>query len=138
MTEEYSQTLRGLFEAWNRHDLDEAARYYSPDYEGNDVGEASPLRGLPGARKNMERYLIAFPDLTFTIQEIVQEGNRLSVVWTAAGTHLGSLMNIPATGRSVNLQGMSYLEFSSAGILRAVYVWDLAGVLRALGLLPDL
>ena len=47
-------------------------------------------------------------------------------------------MNIPPTGRKVAVQGVSILTVEEHRITRGVYEWDVAGLLRAIGLLPDL
>jgi hypothetical protein len=47
-------------------------------------------------------------------------------------------MNIPPTGRAIVLHGVSLLTVSSGKITRASYLWDVAGLLRCLGLLPEL
>ena len=43
----------------------------------------------------------AFPDLRFTIEKLVTEGDTVAGRLTTSGTHQGPLMGIPPTGRSV-------------------------------------
>lgn len=138
MTEDIIGFVRELVDAWNTHDLERALAFYSPGYEGVDVGQASPQRGLEGVRQTMARYWSAFPDLHFTGDETIIEGNRIALAWTARGTHQGTLMNIPATGRSILVPGVSLLTIEGGKITRGLYIWDVAGLLRAIGLLPDL
>jgi predicted ester cyclase len=59
-------------------------------------------------------------------------------VWTARGTHRGSVMNIPPTGRAINVRGVSVLTIENAQVKNAIYIWDVAGLLRNIGLLPEL
>jgi hypothetical protein len=47
-------------------------------------------------------------------------------------------MNIPPTGRSVEIRGVSMLTIKDNQVQRGLYIWDVAGLLRALGLLPEL
>jgi predicted ester cyclase len=68
----------------------------------------------------------------------MQDECRIAALWTVVGTHAGGPMNIPATGRTVRLHGASFFEVAAGRIVRANHVWDTAGLLRALGLLPDL
>ena len=56
----------------------------------------------------------------------------------AHGTHLGTLMNIPASGRSVSVRGVSVFTLAAGQVSRATYIWDVAGLLRTIGLLPEL
>jgi steroid delta-isomerase-like uncharacterized protein len=132
------ETVRNLLEAWNAHDVGRIETFYAPDYEGVDVGLASPQRGPQSASRNMERYLLAFPDLRFVEQDLIVQGNRAVLVWKANGTHEGRLMNIPPTGRRIAVHGTSVLTVEEGKILRGLYVWDVAGLLRSIGLLPEL
>jgi hypothetical protein len=47
-------------------------------------------------------------------------------------------MNIQATGRSVAMRGMSLLTLEDGKIKCGLYIWDVAGLLRSIGLLPEL
>ena len=47
-------------------------------------------------------------------------------------------MNIPPTGRAVRIRGVSLLTVADGRLKRARRIWDLAGLLRSFGLLPEL
>lgn len=83
-------------------------------------------------------YLAAFPDLNFTVEETVIDGDRVAQIWRTHATHRGPLLNIPATGRRIAVRGASLLTFREGRLYRAVYIWDVAGLLREIGLLPEL
>jgi steroid delta-isomerase-like uncharacterized protein len=124
--------------AWNNHDLDHLLTLYTPDYEGTDVGESGPHRGLDDLRRSLAAYLEAFPDLHFVTDSLIVQGNQLSLAWTARGTHLGKLMNIPPTSHPVTVRGVSLLTVQNNKFSRGFYIWDVAGLLRNIGLLPEL
>ncbi len=138
LSEDIGRLVGRLVEAWNSHDPDRVARLYASSYEGVDVGEASPQRGPEGIRQSAVRYLRAFPDLQLSEEEQIVEGNRVALAWKARGTHRGALLNIPATGRLVEIRGVSLLALDGGKIARGLYVWDVAGLLRDLGLLTEL
>lgn len=127
-----------LTAAWNAHDPQAAAALCAADYEGENVGEAMPHRGPEGMASSIAIYLTAFPDLHFTVDEVVIEGDRVVQGWRADATHSGPLMNIPASGRSIHVRGASLLTFRAGKLWRAIYIWDVAGLLREIGLLPEL
>ena len=135
---EVTQLITELLAAWNAHDVDRAAALYAPDYQGLDIGEAMPQQGPDGLRQSLGRYLRAFPDLYFILDETVVQDDRVVLAWTACGTHRGRLMNIPPTGREIVLHGVTLLNVTDGKISRASYIWDVAGLLRGLGLLPEL
>jgi steroid delta-isomerase-like uncharacterized protein len=127
-----------LTEAWNSHDPPRAAALCAADYEGENVGEATPHRGPDGMAASVATYLAAFPDLSFTVDDVIVQENRVVQVWHAQATHRGPLMNIPPTGLRIEVRGASVLTFRGDKLCRAVYIWDVAGMLRGIGLLPEL
>jgi steroid delta-isomerase-like uncharacterized protein len=131
--------LVGRFtEAWNHHETERAATLFAADYEGFDISEAAPRRGQQGAREWMQRYFRAFPDMQFKHGQTVVQGNRAAIAWIAQGTHQGYLLNIPPTGRTFTVRGVSFLTIVNNQIQRGEYIWDLAGLLRCIRLLPEL
>jgi hypothetical protein len=52
--------------------------------------------------------------------------------------HAGSFLQIPATNRSVTVRGISMLSVRDGKITRGIHLWDLAGLLRDVNLLPNL
>lgn len=131
----YAETIN---EAWNSHDIEKVLSFYSADYIADDVGQASPLRGHEGLRAMLETYWLAFPDLQFRVTDRLIQDSRLVVVWVAEGTHQGTIMNIPPTGHKVEVRGVSIIDVENGLVVRGQYVWDLAGMLRHMGLLPEL
>jgi steroid delta-isomerase-like uncharacterized protein len=127
-----------LTEAWNSHDPQLVAAHCADDYEGENVGEAAPHRGPDGMAASVASYLLAFPDLRFSVDEAIVQDNRVVQVWRAHGTHRGPLMNIPGTGRRIEVRGASMLTYRDGKLYRALYIWDVAGLLREIGLLPEL
>ena len=125
-------------QAWNSHDIEKVLDYYSPQYIGEDVGQAFLLRGREGIGAILENYWQAFPDLEFTMTDVVIQDGRVAIVWMAEGTHHGMIMNIPPTGHRVAVRGVSILDIKDGLVVRGQYIWDLAGMLRHMGLLPEL
>ena len=86
----------------------------------------------------MSRYIHAFPDLQITCEDIVAQDERVAFTWTARGTHNGPLMNIPPTGFAIEVRGSSFLTMRDNLIYESRHIWDMAGLLRGIRLLPDL
>jgi steroid delta-isomerase-like uncharacterized protein len=136
--EQVMQLITELVQAWNAHDPDRVAALYASDYLGTDVSEAHPQRGPQGVRQTVARYLCAFPDVEVVPEETIIQGERVAIVSTVKGTHQGKLMNIPATGRLAVIRGVSIFTVRDGKIAQAQYIWDVAGFLRSIGLLPEL
>lgn len=138
MSDHLAGFIADLLEAVNAHDLERVACFYSPEYEGIDVAERAPHHGPQGIRENLQRYFEAFPDLHISADELLVQGDRAALAWTGRATHLGRLLNIPPTGRQVTLRGVAILTVQDNQVRRLLQVWDVAGLLRTIGLLPEL
>jgi len=138
MSESNAKLIQDLLDGWNQHDAGKVAALYAPDYEEEDIAAADKHRSPIAARATMVLYLRAFPDLRLEAENIVIEGNCAAMSWILIGTHRGTLMNIPATGRAVKVRGVSMMTIADGKIKRTCRVWDLAGLLRTFGLLPEL
>ena len=138
MTHNLVPYIQNLTRAWNSHDLEVVLPYYSEDYEGVDIGEPGVQQGRKAVQEMLLRYWQAFPDLYFTVQNTVAEENRIAISWHAEGTHQGEIMHIPPTGHKVEVRGMSVIDIEDGLIVRGHYIWDMAGMLRHIGLLPEL
>jgi steroid delta-isomerase-like uncharacterized protein len=133
-----AQLIADLIAASNAHDLDQATAFFAADYEGCDVAQVEPQHGRTGIRCALARYFEALPDVRFDLDDLVVTSDRAVAVWTATGTHLGALMNIPPSGRRVSVRGVSTVRLREGQIYQATHIWDVAGLLRSIGLLPDL
>ena len=138
MSSDLAAYADAISQAWNSHDIEKVLRFYSPAYVAEDVGQAFLLRGHEGIRAMLETYWQAFPDREFTVIDAVVQDSRMAIVWMAEGTHRGPIMNIPATGHRVEVRGVSIIDVKDGLIVRGQYIWDLAGMLRHMGLLPEL
>jgi steroid delta-isomerase-like uncharacterized protein len=127
-----------LINAWNSHDFAQVEPFYSPDYQGYDVAQATPQFGIEGIKAALTHYWEAFPDLHFSLQNSVCEDDSICLFWVATGTHRGPILNIPATGRTVRVQGVALHRIREGKVIHCHYIWDTAGMLRDLGLLPAL
>jgi steroid delta-isomerase-like uncharacterized protein len=130
--------ISSLVDAWNAHDVEALLDLLSPDYEQSDVCQATPQRGLDQTREVVEAYLAAFPDLRFTTEEMIVQENHVAVRWSANGTHRGTVLHIPPTHKVVRVCGVSMFTLEDNKISRGRHIWDVAAMLREMGLLPEL
>jgi hypothetical protein len=92
--------------------------------------------GLVGAKAVHQGLLTAFPDSHTTIDDLVAEGDRVVMRGTATGTHKGSFMGAPPTGKSFKVTTMSVFRIANGKIVEHWGVVDGTGVLQQLGLMP--
>ncbi|MEZ4768961.1 MAG: ester cyclase [Caldilineales bacterium] len=138
MSQQTRDLIAQLVEAWNSHDPERVGAWYTEDCYGLDVAVARPQIGREGVQQMFAAYYQAFPDLEITPDEVIVEGDRVALFWTARATHMGPILNIPGSGRSIEARGVNRLVFSDGKVCETLTIWDVAGMLRGLGLLPDL
>jgi steroid delta-isomerase-like uncharacterized protein len=97
---------------------------------------------LPAGPENMKKiiklYMSAFPDAEFTLDDLIAEGEKVVVRWTATGTHQAGLAGIPATGRRVTVSGTDVYRVSGGKLREAWTNWDTLGFVQQLGVVPRL
>lgn len=120
--------------AFNRQDLVTYAELYAPDAAIRGLGPGPlDVEGMLGV---YQAFFAGFPDLRVTVEETVEEGERLAVRITVTGTHEGAFQGIPPTGRRVEVQAISILHFSEGRIVERWNQLDQLGMLQQLGVLP--
>ena len=105
------------------------------DYVYNEptVGE---VRGQGGYKQLIMGYRTAFPDLQFSIDEQIAEGDRVVTCWTATGTQNGELFGIKPTGKRCTVQGILVSRIADGKVVEEHESWDVHGMLRQLGAAP--
>lgn len=130
--------IHDLLDAVNAHDAARVAHFHADDYEGLDVSRAARRQGRQGISDELRDWWRAFPDLHFSICDVVVQPGRLAFLWTAEGTHEHAFLRVPPTGRRIEVCGVTLLTIRDGKIARGLYLWDMAGLLRSMKLLPDL
>ncbi len=130
--------IHNLVDALNSHDPAQVARYYTPDFRGMDVSLGTRYCNRQDVVMAFEQNLHAFPDLRMEAHGMLAYDNRVMFVWTLTGTQHGVFAHIPPTHKFVTACGASVLHLRDGHIHRGMRLWDLAGLLRDLGFLPEL
>lgn len=133
-----AQLVIDLIDTWNDYDIERAAVFYATDHEAIDVAYSKPLLGQQGGSLLLRHYLKAFPDLFIQRDKVIEQGYEVALFWTFHGTHQGAFLNIPPTERRVAVRGTSLFEIADNQVIRSQHIWDVAGLLRSIGLLPEL
>jgi steroid delta-isomerase-like uncharacterized protein len=137
---ENSQTnanvVKRFYDAFNQKNemiLDEVI---AADYI--DYGHQPPGRGVQGAKDDFRGLVGAFQDARFDIDDIIVTDDRVVARWSAQGTHTGDFLGLPATHRTMTLQGISIYKVRDGKILETHNAADLLSVLVQLGVFPPM
>ena len=80
--------------------------------------------------------ITAFPNGKYSLDEMIGNGDKVVLRWTFKGTHKGSLMGIPPTGKKVRMEAISIYTFKDGLITEIWEQYDKYGLLQQLGVIP--
>ena len=133
-TEENKAILRRYFdEAWNKGRLDVLDEIVAPNYVNHDPAVPGLPAGPAGLKPILAGFRAGFPDLLFTIEDLLAEGDRVVTRWTMRGTHLGEFAGLPPTGRAVVTGGIQIERVSNGQIVEHWRKSDDLGLMQQLG-----
>ena len=139
MSAENKSLVRRWFrEIWSKGKLAVADQIVATNYANHDPAGPMPEPGREGFKKHVITYRNAFPDLTLAINDILAEGNKVTVRWTARGTHKGELMGIAPTGKQTTLTGISVIRIAGGKLAEHWVTWDTFGMMQQLGVIAPL
>jgi predicted ester cyclase len=121
-----------VFNKKNRAAIDE---FIDP----NQVDHAAPPGtpgGLAGAKQTISMYLTAFPDLHFTVEDMIVEGDKLVARLTVRGTQQGAFMGIPPTGKHVTVTAIDISRMAGGKSVEHWIEMDTLGMMQQLGVIP--
>ncbi len=132
------RAVTDVLQYWNRQDIEGVLAYYDESITWLNIAMEETYRGKGEVRVFLRKLFAAFPDLNFEVTYKLARGDNVAEQWCIRGTHLGTFMGIPATGRRVEIQGMSMAELREAKFVSDHFYFDALGVLRDMALMPPL
>jgi len=92
--------------------------------------------GIKDYKQHVSEFCSAFPDLHFTIDDIVAEGDKVAVRLTATGTHKGEFRGIPSTNKKVTVSMIQIDRVVGGKFVEGWSRYDTLGLMQQLGLIP--
>jgi predicted SnoaL-like aldol condensation-catalyzing enzyme len=139
MSEQNKTNLRRLFEeVWNKGHVQVADELIAPTYTHHDSSSPDLGRGPESEKKRVTLYRNAFPDIRFTIEDLLVEGETVVARWSCRGTHKGELSGIAPTNKQCNFTGVSIARFTNGKMFEGYVHWDALGLMQQLGVVPEL
>lgn len=123
-------------EVWNKGNLTVLDEVMLPTVVVHNLPPKLPPN-IEGFKQFIKMFRTAFPDLRFTVDDVIAEGDKVVVRWTSTGTHKGQLMNFPPSGKKGTVTGMSIMRFDTKGkSLETWHQFDELGMLQQIGVMP--
>ena len=103
----------------------------------DDFVEYEQIPGLPNGKEAPKVFMTmarnAFPDFRMTVQDVLQDGNKVIVRARASGTHEGEFMGMPATGKQFDIAVIDIMEYDGDKAIGHWGVMDMAAMMNQLG-----
>jgi steroid delta-isomerase-like uncharacterized protein len=123
--------VRRFVDVVNAHDVSAVDEVLAEEFRlppGDDGLDRSGLKAV------LQYYFTAFPDLHYSIEDLVSEGDRVVARVRMSGTHEGDYDGQPGTGRHFDVEEVDIFNLSNDRIASYRTVWDELGFRRQLGL----
>jgi steroid delta-isomerase-like uncharacterized protein len=99
-------------------------------------GRTEPMAGPAGYLEIIAMMRGGFPDIQWTLEETITEGGNVAGRFTMRGTHQGTFLGVPATGKKIVVQTMNFYRWSNGQIVEERGQPDLVGLLQQIGAVP--
>ena len=134
---DHAATMRKAYELISAHDIDGFG-----DLLNDDMIEHEETPGFPptkdGVKAFFNAYIAAFPDLRMNVEDVIASGDKVVARFRATGTNTGDFMGMPATGKSVDVQGVDIIRFGDDGKAAEHWgVFDAMAMMQQLGAIPE-
>lgn len=113
-----------------------AREVIAPDAEFHAPSHREPLRGPEGYLELIAMMRAGFPDVRWTLEETVTEGDTVAARFTMRGTHQGEFFGIPASGKTISVQAMNFYYLEDGKIVKERGQPDLLAVMQQIGAVP--
>ena len=138
MSERNTNAVRRLFdEVWTKGNQVVVDELFAQNYTHHDPSTADLGQGPQSEKRRVTLYRTAFPDLRFTIEDVIAEGETVVARFSAQGTHKGNLNEIAPTGKKLNITGVTICRFENGKIVEGYVNWDALGMMQQLGVVAE-
>ncbi len=131
ITENKKIIERRVEEIWNQGKLATIDELIAP----NLISNGQPV-GREGFRQFVTAVRTAFPDIHFTVEDTLAEGDKVVIRYTGRGTQQGPFAGIPASGKQVQFAGIDIFRIANGQMTEEWLMYDQLGLLQQIGAMP--
>ena len=101
------------------------------------ISNPENIVGIENFKTYYQNYLTGFSEVNFTIIDVFGQGDRIVKHWNFKGTHSGDFFGIPATGKSVDVNGVTLVKMKNGKIAQEQDFMDSMVFMQQLGLISN-
>lgn len=128
-----------LHHSFSSNNFEQCVKLASPNVQVKAHAFGMAFNGPEEFRSFMQGFKDAFPDLVLRHDNLVSNGNRVAVEFTAKGTHTGPLQTpagtIPASGKKVELKVAEFYEWENGLFTKMSNYQDAGDLMRQIGVM---
>ena len=138
MSSESNKALvrRYVEKALNQKNLGVVDELFAKSFVDHD-SSMPEARGPEGVKRLAAMVHASFPDLHFTIEDMIAEGDKVVYRYSVRGTHQKDFMGIAATGKQISFTGIHIYRVADGKLQEEWENWDTLGLMRQLGVIPQ-
>ncbi len=130
--EKNKEAVRRLYEdILNTGKLDLLNQIIAEEYVG-----ISGQKGPSAFAEPIRELRLGFPDIRYTVEDLVAEGDRVVVKWIWRGIHTGPFRGFAASEKQVANHGIAIFQFKDDKIVQSWIETDRLGFLQQIGVVP--
>jgi steroid delta-isomerase-like uncharacterized protein len=134
LEEENKDIVKRAWELYDKGDFEAYKDLLAPDFVYYTPSDTTKPESREEVIKNAKIIFNAFPDDSWTIEELIVAGDRVVTRWTYKGTQKGEYMGIPPTGNKVELSGILISRIENGKIVEDREEYDTLGAMQQLGM----
>jgi steroid delta-isomerase-like uncharacterized protein len=137
MPADNKKVVRRMYEeVWNKRNLEVTKELIAPSHAVQLFDAADSGVGPEAYARNVVQFVRAFPDLKFTVIDMVEENEKVVALWNISGTHKGEFRGIAATGKRVSVDGITISQLADGKIMDSYVSLDMWSMMRQLDAIP--
>jgi len=130
-----AKTRRFMEEVFNKGNMKAVDEFMSADLVEHDPFPGQGP-GLQGFKQGLADFRQAFPDLHIGIDDMLADGEKIVIRSTMKGTHKGTFMNLPPTGKQISIEGIDIVRMSGGKAVEHWGLLDALTMMQQLGAIP--
>jgi steroid delta-isomerase-like uncharacterized protein len=132
--EQNKALVKSMFEAWEKGDFEAYKEVVAPEFVWHNPSSSTRPMSREETIKFGKMLHSAFPDVTFSIEELIAAEDRVISRFIIRGTHEGEFQGIPATGNKIEHSGIMISRIENGKIVEEKEEVDRLGVMMQLGM----
>ena len=136
MSENKVVVTRWAEEVLNRGKLEVVDELFADEFTWEMPFSPDPLHGPQAMKETVAAFLAAFSDFHVDVEDVLGEGDKVALKYTASGTNDGGFQGTAPTGKHASWYVQHVFTLRDGKIVADVTVLDRLGLLEQLGLSP--